>query len=53
MGKLSERDHDVANMQLELSKKEALQHALLYKIRFLEESLKAKDMEIQNLKKKC
>ena len=51
MGKLSERDHEVANMQLELSKKEALQHALLYKIRFLEESLKAKDMEIQNFKK--
>jgi len=52
MIRLSTRDHDVACMQLELSKKEALQQALLYKIKFLEESLDAKELEIQNLKNK-
>ena len=49
--KLQEKENDMAKIQVEMSKKEALEQALFYKISFLEESLQIKEEEIQRLRK--
>jgi len=49
--KLHEKDQEIAKIQAEMMKKEALEEALLYKIVFLEDSLALKEEEIFRWKK--